>query len=87
LRHIVSPSTPKGQAWRHLRDALNISEPYLKLITDVSTGPRHGDPTHIPGDMTVEITRRAWTIMNRFFEYKKRNAGALPLIEFPLLSA
>jgi hypothetical protein len=87
LRHVIAPNRPKGQAWRMLRNALNLSEPYLKLITDISTGPRHGDPTHIPGKTTVEISRRAWIIMNRFFEYKKRNAGSLPLADFPLLTA
>jgi hypothetical protein len=30
LRHIIAPNQPKGQAWRTLRNALNLSEPYLK---------------------------------------------------------
>jgi hypothetical protein len=34
----------------------------------------------------MEISRRAWVIMNRFFEYKKRNAGSLPLADFPPLT-
>lgn len=87
LRHIIAPNQPRGQAWRTLRGALNVSEDYLRMITDVSTGPRHGDPTHVPGTTTTEITRRAWIIMNRFFEYKKRNAGSLPLAQFPILAA
>jgi hypothetical protein len=51
------------------------------------TGPRHGDPAHIPAITTTEITRRSWKIMNRFFEYKKRDNGPLPLAEFPLLTS
>lgn len=86
LRHVIAPNQPRGQAWRTLRNALNISESYLKMITDISTGPRHGDPAHIAGKITVEISSRAWIIMNRFFEYKKRNAGPLPLADFPLLT-
>lgn len=86
LRHIIAPNEEPKQQWPKLRAALNISEDYLKMITDVSTGPRHGDPTHIVGTTTREITHRAWRIMNRFFEYKKRNKGALPLAEFPLLT-
>jgi hypothetical protein len=85
MRHLIAPNEQPKKAWPKLRDALNVSEDYLKLITDVSTGPRHGDPTHIPGTTTTEITRRAWQIMNRFLEYKKRNSGPLPLAEFPLL--
>lgn len=87
LRHIIAPNQPSGQAWRNFRNALNISEDYLKMITDVSTGPRHGDPTHIPGPTITEITRRSWRVMNRFFEYKNRNSGPLPLTDFPLLTA
>ena len=87
LRHIIAPNQPSGQAWRDFRNTLNISEDYLRMITDISTGPRHGDPTHIPGQTIAEITRRAWRVMNRFFEYKKRNCGPLPLADFPLLTA
>jgi hypothetical protein len=87
LRHIIAPNQPRGEAWQTFRSTLNISREYLTMITDVSTGPRHGDPTHIQGTITTEITRRAWVIMNRFFEYKKRNDQQLPLDIFPLLSA
>ena len=86
LRHIIAPNQPRGQAWRTLRNTLNVSEDYLKVVTDVSTGPRHGDPTHISGTTTKEITRRTWIIMNRFFEYKKRNNQPLPPADFPLLT-
>jgi hypothetical protein len=86
LRHIIAPNEQPKQSWPKLRNTLNISEDFLKMITDVSTGPRHGDPTRIPGTTTVEITRRSWKIMNRFFDYKKRNSGPLPIREFPLLT-
>ncbi len=84
---IVTPGIPRGQAWGEMRRSLNISEPYLKLITNVSTGARHADYAHVPGTTTTELTRRTWIIMDRFFEYKKRNGQPLPLAEFPLLSA
>ena len=86
LRHIIAaPNSTRIQSWTDMRNALNLSESYLKLITDVSTGPRHGDPVHIPGTITTEITRRAWIIMNRFLEYKKRESKPLPLTDFPIL--
>jgi hypothetical protein len=88
IRHIIaSPNRSRNQAWGEMRSALNLSEPYLKLITDVSTGPRHGAPVHIPGNTTTEITRRAWIIMNRFLEYKKRDSTPLPLTDFPVLTS
>jgi len=87
LRHIIVPNEPPKRAWPKFRETLNVSEDFLKLITDISTGPRHGDPTHVSGATTREITQRAWKIMNRFLEYKKRNTGPLPPTEFPLLTA
>jgi hypothetical protein len=86
LKHLISPhSTKESEAWKQMRTALQIDEPYLKFITDHSTNPRHGRPGHIQGTITTEITRRAWTLMNRYFEYKKRGSNPLPLQEFPLL--
>jgi hypothetical protein len=86
LRHYVSPAgAPRNQTWAILRDGLKLTEPYLKMITEVSTAPRHGDPVHIPGSTTTEIVRRTWTIMNRFFEYKKRGGSSLPESDFPWL--
>ncbi len=88
LKNIIAvPGLSKGQAWKAMREALNLSEPYLKLITDVSTGPRHGDHSHVPGTITVEITQRSWVIMNRFLEYKKRGSQPLALADFPILTA
>jgi hypothetical protein len=86
IRHLLaSPGASTKQSWEDMRKRLNLSVDYLKLITDVSTGPRHGDSKHIPGTTTVEITRRAWAVMNRFLEYKKRHDQPLPITEFPLL--
>lgn len=86
IRHyLAAPGSNTKQSWANMRAQLNLSIDYLKLLTDVSTAPRHGDQTHIPGATTVEITRRAWTIMNRFLEYKKRGDQRLPEAEFPIL--
>jgi hypothetical protein len=86
LKHLVAPSgTPRKQMWEYLRHNLRIEQKYLEFVTDYSTGPRHGDPTFIPGTIGAEVTRRAWTIMNRFLEFRKRGNQALPESDFPLL--
>jgi hypothetical protein len=86
IRHYVaSPGAKTKKSWEEMRATLNLSIDYLKLITDISTAPRHGDSTHIPGTTTVEISRRTWTIMNRFLEFKKRGTQPLPAAEFPTL--
>jgi len=86
LRHLVAPGTPRKDSWESLRQNLNIDRKYLEFVTVHSTGPRHGDPEHIPGTITTEVTQRAWKIMNRFLEFRKRGNVPLQLSEFPLLT-
>lgn len=85
LRHIVAPSTSKTDSWESLRANLHVTKEYLEFVTKHSTAPRHGQPGHIPGTITSEVTKRAWIIMNRFFEFRKRGNLELPISEFPLL--
>jgi hypothetical protein len=77
---------PKGgdrkQAWPIFRSALNVEQAYIEFITDLSTAPRHGDRTHIPGIEVEETTKRSWILMNRFLEYRRRSNQPLPLSEF-----
>jgi hypothetical protein len=86
LKHLIAPnSTNDVKAWQQMREALRIGETYLKFITRHSVGPRHGSAVHVPGAVTTEVTRRAWTIMNRYFEYRKKGGAPLTAAEFPLL--
>jgi hypothetical protein len=86
LKHLIARSGSKDtSAWQQMREALQIDLSYLKFITDHSAGPRHGRPDHVPGTITTNVTTRAWTIMNRYFEYRKRGQAQLPTAEFPLL--
>ena len=89
IKHLIAKNEnlKDSQAWRLMQDALQISEPYLKVITDVSRSPRHGRPGFIEGTITTDVTRRAWTVMNRYLEYRKRGGEKpLPEAEFPLLT-
>jgi hypothetical protein len=87
IRHLLAtPGANTKKSWEEMREKLNLSIDYLKLITDVSTAPRHGDSTHISGTTTVEIARRTWSVMNRFLEYKKiGDDQALDAAQFPML--
>ena len=49
LRTIMSPTLDRKHAWIRFGETLQLSKDYLKLISDYSTGARHGDPTFIPG--------------------------------------
>ncbi len=85
-QYFVAPGASKASGWRQLQENLNVSEAYLKTITDLSRGPRHGDHEHIPGPSLVDATTKSWVIMNRYLEYRKRRSGRLPLADFPLLT-
>jgi hypothetical protein len=86
LKHLIArPDSADKDAWQQMRDALQIDEPYLKYITNVSKGPRHGRPGHTVGSQTTEVTRRSWAVMNRYFEYVKHCNRTLDPAVFPLL--
>jgi hypothetical protein len=88
IRDAIAPRSAKEkQAWEIMRTSLNLSFDYVQFITHVSKGPRHGKRMGVTTqDQFNETINRAWTVMNRFFEYKKRGDVALPIDLFPLLS-
>jgi hypothetical protein len=85
LRTCLAPANDRKAGWRIMRDNLNITQSFLEFITDQSKGPRHGDVYGVQFSAINETVRRAWIIMNRFLEFKKRGEKQLPLSEFPLL--
>ena len=87
LRVCIAPDgASRKDGWIALQDNLRVSEGYLRIITDHSRGPRHGDHHYVPATTTVQIGNRSWVVMNRFLEYRRRGDQPLPLSEFPLLT-
>jgi hypothetical protein len=89
LKHLIAaPGSKDAAAWRQMQEKLRIDQRYLQFITGHSKGPRHARPEHVPGNITTEVTRRSWVVMDRYFEYRKRGGQQpLPLSEFSLLTA
>jgi hypothetical protein len=85
IRTLVDPNPNRRVAWATLHDRLNLSAPYLRLITDQSAPHRHGDYTEVDQQTGNTIRERTWITMNRFLEYRKRGNQPLLLAEFPLL--
>jgi hypothetical protein len=86
LKHLIAaPGSADKDAWKQMREALRLDEQYLRYVTDVSKGPRHGRPGYTTGNQTTEATRRCWTVVNRYFEYLKRGKQTLDSAPFPLL--
>ena len=87
LRTLMLPlGVDRRKGWPIIHENLRVTEEYLRLITDESRAPRHGDHQTIPGSVTHEIAKRSWTIMDRYLEFRKRGSQPLPLSEFPLLT-
>lgn len=80
LRHLLSPGEEPKRGWEKLRAALRVEESYLRFVTDQSAPPRHGDPAHIPGTITSEVAARAWIVLNRYLEYRKRDSQTTAFI-------
>ena len=85
IRRLIAPGADGPLAWAAMREALNIAEPYLRWISDQSAGPRHGDPSQISSTAQLDATERAWKIMNRYLEYRKRGSQPLKTPDFPEL--
>jgi hypothetical protein len=87
MRHSMTPGKERKQQWENFCLNLQLARSYIDPVTDTSAGPRHGDPEHIPGNITTDVARRAWVIMDRYLEFRKRGGqNPLPLAEFPTLS-
>jgi hypothetical protein len=88
LRHSVAPGeTDRKRQWEIFNEALRLEQSYLNRVMGHSTGPRHGDPAHIPGAVTRDVAKRAWIVMDRYLEFRKRGGHSpLPISDFPVLS-
>jgi hypothetical protein len=84
IRHMIAPNEDRKHGWKILQDSLNVTEKYLRLITDQSITHRHGEHTPISNWNSAEIELRAWTTMNRYLHHS-RTLSPLPLDVFPLL--
>jgi hypothetical protein len=86
LRTAMSqPGSTRDEQWEFMREQLNLTREYLKFVIDLSTEPRHGRRKAPEAGQQSEIIKRAWVIMNRFLEYRKRHSQQLPLTDFPSL--
>jgi len=85
--HLILQSPPRKdkQRWLALQQALNVSENYLRFITDLSKGPRHGRVAPQMPSNVFECQERAWIIAGRFLEFRRRGNITLSEPDFPLL--
>jgi hypothetical protein len=82
----VPPGKKKEAGWQPMNEALQLTKSYLDPVMKESRSPRHGDYQPLAEINRSDSVFRAWEVMNRFLEYKKRGDKQLPLAEFPLLT-
>ena len=85
-RIIAGPDKTGSAVWPPMREALRVDKSYLKLVTDHSRGPRHGDRVSLSGDVTRELVARTWAVMDRFLAYRRSGSLPLPLDRFKVLT-
>lgn len=88
IRNYMSPDTEdRKKQWRLMGDTLRFEYSYSEPLRNLSFGPRHGDPIYFPGPEVKEARKRAWTIMNRYLEFRRLGGkDPLPLDRFPVLA-
>lgn len=89
VRNKIAPAGGSlASSWELLRKNLNVSKAYLQTISDASKLPRHGVRGLMEGDIQVEILTRAWTMMFRYLEFRRRGGSdPLPPDVFPFLDS
>lgn len=76
----------RKNAWKSMRDALNISESWIKeRIEKFSIPSRHGKRVFLSGKMREDMMNDAWKVTDRFISYLKNDKKSLDRDNFPEL--
>jgi hypothetical protein len=85
IRRLITPNPGDDRGWPAMRAALNVDRPFLSYVMDLSKDQRHGHRPDLPNDQSRELIRRAWQVVNRYIELRKRDNHPLSAPDFPLL--
>lgn len=86
LRNLIDEGDgSRDEAWKKMRNSLNLTKEFLQFVTDNSKEARHGRNSFLSGEITNEMTRRAWVTMIRFLHFHKSGSNPLPIEDFPLI--
>jgi hypothetical protein len=77
--------TDSKKAWLRFREALRITQEWIKPLTDSSVSNRHGELKAVSGKERVFLMQLSWEITYRFASLRLRSVPSLPELEFPLL--
>src|SRR4051794_11775 len=54
------------QAWKRMREVLNLDEEFLKYVTTSSKNPTHGILTNLTDEDHDKILSHTWVVVNRY---------------------
>ena len=74
IARLVAPSLSGSEMWAKTRRELNVSEAFLRRLTDISTDPRHGKRTPVSGEENRKLSEMAWCLMDRYLHYRLLDA-------------
>jgi hypothetical protein len=84
MQEFKQPGEESKVAWPKLRDALQVTQAWIKPLTDNSLSNRHGELKGLSGNERSFLMKRAWMLVYRFARLKLLNVAKLPNSEFPL---
>ncbi|WP_176086677.1 hypothetical protein [Martelella sp. HB161492] len=83
LARLISPDVERKEQWSNLRRALRVNEAYVRLLSEVSKAPRHGDRIEVDAATNQETAHRAWLLLGRYLRYRLN--GELDPVAYPML--
>jgi hypothetical protein len=81
------PGEDNKAGWIKFREALRVTQHWIKPLTDKSISNRHGELKALSGEERVFLMKRSWTLVYRFVRLRSLNAAGLPDSDFPVLNA
>ena len=84
MQAFKKPKESEAKAWNRMIQELNLDKGLRRFMGRGSGDRRHGKPVHISWEDRKAMMRRAWLVVDRYFEYLKRKKKALPKSKFPV---
>lgn len=76
------PRESESKGWNRMIKELNLNKGIKQFMGRHAGDRRHGKPIHISWDDRKAMMRRAWVVVDRYFEYLIRGEKALPKSKF-----
>jgi hypothetical protein len=70
IARLLLPNGDRKAQWEAVRQNLRVDESFLRTLSEVSKGPRHGDRTEVFAEENKATAHRAWTLLGRYLRYR-----------------